>query len=720
MTPAATTARGGGRPVRSKIAECGGVALLFALLAAAATYPLVFVLRTHLAGDLGDPLLVSWMLGWDADRIRHGLAGIWDAPNFFPYRHTLLYSEHFLGVAMFTAPLQWVTGNAIFVYNVAFLMSFVVTGCGMYVLARALTGRWDAALIAAVIFAFHPFRASHTSHLQLLVVGWLPLSVWALHRYFRTRRLRDLVAATAFFLIQALTCGYFAYFSLIPLAVVSVFELWRTRSVTSRLVVHAAAAAALAVVVMFPIVRAYWQLRQDSGLRRPLDEIVSQSADLGDYASASPSLYLWGGIGNGRGEHELFPGALVLVLALLAVGPRSRSSVVGLYAAVLMFAFALSLGPEPHAFGHRLPVPGPYAVWLRVMPGLDGIRVPARLAVVCQMALAVLAAYGAIGVLDRLRTSRAGHVAVVASLMAIVVGEGWARFGAPPFDYRGVPRDREAYAYLKGLPKGGAIELPTQAEQLLREFDYQYMTLVHGHPVVNGHSGYVTPLALWLRGGHSPLRESGRQHDAVTMLRSIGVKYVVVHRQAYEDRSLLDELLNALTDPTHVIARSDFDDVTVAVLVPWPQSDPPQRLRQVASTSIKARVSTLPDRIPFLFDGDRDSRWLTGTAQAGDEWVALDFDRPRDIAMVRMQLGTRSFGDYPRDLAIDAGSSDRPVRVFARSVLPEFARGVMTDGDYPYIDILLPPNQTTTLTLRQLGSNRTFFWSIHELEVFER
>src|SRR5262245_4811954 len=209
-----TDAAGRARALRSRMVEGTAVAFLFAVLAVAATYPLVFVVRTHLASDLGDPLLVSWMLGWDADRIRHGFSGIWDAPNFFPYRHTLLYSEHFLGVAVFTAPLQWLTGNAIFVYNVAFLASIVVTGCGMYVLARALTGRWEAALVASMIFAFHPFRASHASHLQLLVVGWLPLGLWALHRYFRSGRLRDLLASTTFLLLQALTCGYFAYFAL--------------------------------------------------------------------------------------------------------------------------------------------------------------------------------------------------------------------------------------------------------------------------------------------------------------------------------------------------------------------------------------------------------------------------------------------------------------------------------------------------------------------------
>jgi hypothetical protein len=204
------------------------------------------------------------------------------------------------------------------------------------------------------------------------------------------------------------------------------------------------------------------------------------------------------------------------------------------------------------------------------------------------------------------------------------------------------------------------------------------------------------------------------------MLRSIGVRYVVVHRQAYEDRSLGDEMLAALSDDRQVIARRDFENVTVAVLAPEASSEPHGPLEAVASASMKVRVSDSPDRIPFLFDGDHDSRWLTARPQSGDEWVALDFDRPRDIALVRLQLGTRSYGDYPRDLAIDGGVAGGEIHLFRGSVLPQFARGIIANGDYPFLDISLPPNRTTTLTLRQRGSAHTFFWSIHELAVLER
>ena len=145
----------------SKRAEATWVLFAFTCLAIAATYPLVLRLTGSLPGDLGDPVLTAWTLAWDADRLRHGLSGIWDAPNFFPYRHTLLYPDHLIGVALFTAPLQWLTRDPALVYNVAFLASYVVSGAGMYMLARELTGRRDAAFIAGAIYACQPFRVSH-------------------------------------------------------------------------------------------------------------------------------------------------------------------------------------------------------------------------------------------------------------------------------------------------------------------------------------------------------------------------------------------------------------------------------------------------------------------------------------------------------------------------------------------------------------------------------
>src|SRR5258705_9237352 len=109
------------RHLKAKASEAALVVVAFACLTLVATFPLVLHLGRALPGDLGDPLFSSWLLGWDADRLRHGLSGFWDAPILFPSRHTVAFAEHLLGIAVFVAPVIWVTGNPILAYNLAFL-----------------------------------------------------------------------------------------------------------------------------------------------------------------------------------------------------------------------------------------------------------------------------------------------------------------------------------------------------------------------------------------------------------------------------------------------------------------------------------------------------------------------------------------------------------------------------------------------------------------------
>jgi hypothetical protein len=704
----------------SKRAEATWVVLGFCCLAVAATYPLVLRLANHLPSDLGDPLLTAWTLAWDADRFRHGLARLWDAPNFFPYPHTLLYSDHLLGIAIFTAPLQWATANPVLVYNVAFLASFVLSGGGMYVLVRELTGRRDAALVAGLIYACQPFRALHLSHLQWQMTGWLPLSLWALHRYFVSRRLRDLMAATIFYLLQALTASYFTYFALVPVVVIGLMELWRTRVPLPLLAKQLVPAVLLLACVLAPIARAYYAVRVQSGLKRTSDEIRMQSADVAGYFSPPPNVLVWSGRSSIRGEREVFPGVLVLVLAAAAIGVRTERRVVGVYATVLLAGFVLSLGPEPMAWGHRLPIPGLYGWLLRIVPGLDGLRVPARLAVVVQVALAVLAAIGYTRLADRVspRVRAIGLVLVI----LVVFAEGWTGpIDTPAFGADGLDVERDAYRYLRSLPAGPAMEVPTSVEDPAPEFKYQYMTIVHRHPVVNGHSGYVSPLVTWLGGGHSPLREPDRQRDSIDLFRGLGIRYLVVHRGSYVDDAVGDAMLAALgSEGAPVIEKRTFGTVTVAVLTPLESPTAPAGLSVVPPPSIHAKSSQSPDRLPLLFDGDRDTRWISGGRQSGDEAIELDFDRARDVRVLRLQMGLRSFGDYPRDLAIEAVEANGVRSLFRGSILPHMARAIVVDGEYPFIEIVLPANAARALRIRQVGATHLFFWSIHELQLLER
>ena len=188
------------------------VAAAFAAAAVLLTLPLALNLKRALPSDLGDTLLTTWIIGWDADRLRHGLRGLWDAPIFHPYRGTLAFSETLLGLAIFVAPVYWATADPVLTYNTAFLLSFVIAGVGMYLLARELTGSRGAAFAAGMYFAFGPLRMSQISHIQMVATGWVPVALWGLHRYFSTRRFRWLAVCVAAWVLQMLSNTYVGYF----------------------------------------------------------------------------------------------------------------------------------------------------------------------------------------------------------------------------------------------------------------------------------------------------------------------------------------------------------------------------------------------------------------------------------------------------------------------------------------------------------------------------
>lgn len=84
--------------------------------------------------------------------------------------------------------------------------------------------------------------------------------------------------------------------------------------------------------------------------------------------------------------------------------------------------------------------------------------------------------------------------------------------------------------------------------------------------------------------------------------------------------------------------------------------------------------------------------------------------------------GRRDLVDYPHHLVIegneDAESFDElhATRGFPR-MIAGFRRAEA--GGVP-LDFALPPNRSRVIRLRQTGSDPRFYWSIHEVSVWER
>lgn len=707
--------------------EIAAVAAFFACLTIILTWPLIQDATTAFSGGLWDPMLVSWTVAWGADRLLHGLQGFWSPPVFYPYPNTLSYSEHLLGIAILVAPLRWLGASPILTYNAAYFFSYVLAGCGAFLLARELTGRRDAAVLAGLAFAFCPYRVEQQPHLQMLMSGWMPLGMWALHRFLSSGSLAWLAAFWAFTIVQVLSNSYFGFMLALPLGAIVVAHLATSHALPWKKAGWLASSALIALVAVSPILAAYWRTWATLDLSR--GEIIANSADLATYLhTAAP---VWAGRwlpGIPQGEGNLFPGLTVLGLTLAAVFlPKSRDRrlagipVVRLYGAIAIAAIVLSLGPEPRAWGRVLLSNAPYR-WLEAtIPGFELMRVPARFGMVAMLALAVLAARGAQRLLAPLEGRSAILVTTLLGVAILVEGYGPSPLETLRRFYRS--GERQAYGWLQRQPPGAALELPLGAlSRIDNDLVYQFHTLTHSHPIVNGVTRREMPLQLLLTASSSPLSDPSRLPEGIRFLQSLGVKYVLLSPTWYRNPPLGDATQRFFNDsPAGVTDVQRFGSVTVATLDSWKDDEPGvANLQPIPRSAFQIRSSDEEARLGNAFDGEPGTRWLTGRPQQGDEWIEVELDRERQLARIDLIVTERSFFDYPRALHIETASeADEPRTVFRDSTLPLLGRAIQRDPTQPRLMIFIPQTRTKRVWIRQTASDRTWYWSADEIVLLE-
>jgi hypothetical protein len=703
------------------------VLALFTFVAAAllATYPLVRHPERTIAGGLGDPIILTTVLAWDADRLLHGLHGLWDPPFLFPHHWTLAYSEHMLGVAILTAPIQWIFGNAVLTYNVAYIGSYALAGFGMFLLTRALWGRADAAVLAGLAFALTPYRLAQSTHLQVLMNGWMPIGLLGLHRYLASGSRRWLLVFAAAYLLTGLSNGYYLYFFLLPLGVVIGVELLWPRLPKRRILGDLSVAGAGIAAALAPIVFVYFRLQRELRFTRDPSQLPGLSARLADYFRVASGAWNWGGLlPDGNGERQLFHGFAVIIFAVVGVstvGARdrdegslgSRRRTVMTYGLIAALAVWLSMGPGPWR---------PYGFLFRFVPGFNGMRVPARLASVVILALAVLAGAGFAWLFARL-PRRWATVAAFA-FGAVIVLEGQRGIGVEDVPgWRENNWDRVAYTWLRNSPPGAALELDITEMNYFRTATtlFQLYALEHRHPIVNGYSGWSTSLQEMLGARNSPLHEPGHMPEVVRGLRRAGVRYILLHQATFVEADAPQQIVAEMRAANDQIAEAHVWPGTWA----WrlkdiePRPPAPADLTLLDPKGFEVRASHQQSRLPLMFDGNLDTRWMTGERQAGTEWVEVRLPRPADVRRIEIVGGGRTVLDYPQNLRIDATDPrGNPQSLFDDGVVDQYVESVAFNDLHPSIALDLRRNQTVVLRIQQTGRGASW-WSIHELKIWE-
>jgi hypothetical protein len=172
-------------------------------------------------------------------------------------------------------------------HNLQIFLSFVLAGCTMYLLARYITGRPLAALIAGFIYTFSPFHlAQAMQYPALSSIQWIPLFVLALLLVLREPKLRyALIAATSYY-----HAWFVAWFTLLVGVAYSARLAWaygRRRRLDRHIVrrfatlvaSRAAVAGAVAVLLAGPFVLSSAEtVTEGQATVHPLTEAIRYSA----------------------------------------------------------------------------------------------------------------------------------------------------------------------------------------------------------------------------------------------------------------------------------------------------------------------------------------------------------------------------------------------------------------------------------------------------------
>ncbi len=337
--------------------------LAYSALTIVQTFPLVLHVPSVMPHDLGDPLLSTGILWWNA-HVLPFTERWWNGFAFYPAPGFLAFSDPRLGESLIATPLQWLGLGPVGAYNVTFLVTYPLSALAAHWLGFVLTRRHDAAAVAGLTYGFCPFRVAHIPHLELLAAFGMPAALAALHLYKETRHWRWLVVFTLALIVQGLCSSYYLVFFSVLLGL---WALWFIRAADAGALLRIVIAGLCAVAALAPLALGYARAHAQNLLERSLNEIVAFSADATSILTAHPTVRLWAWTARwGKSEGELFPGITILILVIAgAIAAWRRGAVRDRLDRLSLWLLPISAVCAAIAF-----LGWAYAPWRVEMPGL--------------------------------------------------------------------------------------------------------------------------------------------------------------------------------------------------------------------------------------------------------------------------------------------------------------------------------------------------------------
>jgi hypothetical protein len=392
-------------------------------------------------GDLGDARFNNYIL----EHFYHWATGqtqdYWNAPFFFPFQQTISFSDNLLGSAPFYALFRWIGLQRESAFQAWYIFGYILNyAAASYVMIRSKF-RPLAVGAGAFFFTFGLPLLAQENHVQLLFRFCIPLACFTLWQFYQTPRLKTLVSLGFWMIWQMYLTIYMGIFLVLLLGIFFVLlpffvpertfmqrimiwpkrliEAWSQARFTDRFF---AMSAVIALFFCFTaLFLPYYRAQQNYGFYRNWTEVSSMLPRWKSFLLADNS-QLWNSKTNIssnlplRHEHQLFPGAAVLILVLIGMVGRfqtenRRLAWLNLYAAIVFVALTL----EIHGFSL-------YEIIWR-MPGMSSIRAVTRSMLVVMWPLAFFSAWTIDGFLQQVNQQHRWRQAAAYLLVGFLMAE---------------------------------------------------------------------------------------------------------------------------------------------------------------------------------------------------------------------------------------------------------------------------------------------------------
>jgi hypothetical protein len=384
----------------------------------------------------------------------------------------------------------------------------------------------------------------------------------------------------------------------------------------------------------------------------------------------------------------------LLIALALPPGARlaaRRASTMSFYLLGVVVMWLLALGPRIRVMDRSIGYDGPYA-WVMLIPGANGLRVPARFWMMAVLCLAVVIGLFVAELMKR-HGSRYSRI-VIPLLAVLVLADGWASaIPAQPLP-PAVPNP----AALRGrtvldLPAGDYPDIAAQ-----------YRAVLGGWRTVNGYSGYFPP--------YYPILVNASRDNLVGILdafQPLGELDVVVARD-------FPDAQQALRRQPGVAITGENAAFTQFRLPARPEPPRDGRVRvPIASLSSPCEAPALKAAL----DRNLSTYWVCGPELVQQE-LTIDLGSVQTAGAVLHDEGPVA-GNFPRRLVIETsvdGSLWQPA--WTGNAWGPAISAAMRDPKANHIWFVFEPRATRYIRLTHPPEEQHYIWAIADLEVWSK